>query len=521
MQNHRYAFNEQWDPESWLLQLLRSDTWQQEPARAVSDTYFDTFDWRLYGKATILSLTVENSRHCLVFSTVSGEQLALLASAPEPGFAQDLPPGELRRHVQSLTGIRRLVPVVTHHSRQRRLALLNDDGKTILRLLLVTDRCAEDARGARQSLPPQLLVEPLRGYPAPLHKLKKTLDGDASLTPVTQDQLREALAALGRCPAEYRAQPELRLRPDDSARRALASLLLSLLGSMRANLDGIGADIDTEFLHDFRVAVRRTRSVLGQFKGVYPTGLLAAFRQEFARLGAVTGPSRDLDVYLLMFDDYCRMLPEVPRSDLDPFQGFLQQVRARERATMLRELADPRFTEFCFRWQAFLEHDLAEGSTVSAAHTPIKELADRRIWKLYKRCERDGRAINPESPAEDLHELRKTCKKLRYLLEFFQSLHPPEPVTVLIKALKGLQNNLGNIQDLHVQSAAVGTFALRMAEETSAPPATLLAMGMLAESLRQRQCCARDEFHDRFVQFCTVDNRKLFHHLFGPSGRKE
>ena len=41
---------------------------------------------------------------------------------------------------------------------------------------------------------------------------------------------------------------------------AVARLLLRLLDTCESNVDGVLRDIDTEFLHDLRVAVRRTRS---------------------------------------------------------------------------------------------------------------------------------------------------------------------------------------------------------------------------------------------------------------------
>ncbi len=67
------------------------------------------------------------------------------------------------------------------------------------------------------------------------------------------------------------------------------------------NLPGTLEDVDSEFLHDLRVAVRRTRSLQRQFKAIYPDRL-QHFRDEFKRLQAVTGDLRDLDVYLLDFD---------------------------------------------------------------------------------------------------------------------------------------------------------------------------------------------------------------------------
>ena len=63
-----------------------------------------------------------------------------------------------------------------------------------------------------------------------------------------------------------------------------------------------------------------------------------------------------------------------------------------------------------------------------------------------------GAAIDDESPAEALHELRKVGKELRYLLEFFAGLFHAEVVKPMIKSLKALQDVLGRFQDLEVQA---------------------------------------------------------------------
>ena len=57
--------------------------------------------------------------------------------------------------------------------------------------------------------------------------------------------------------------------------------------------------LDTEFLHDFRVALRRTRSLLGQIRDVFPAAAVEHFSSEFSWIGRLTGPPRDLDVLLL------------------------------------------------------------------------------------------------------------------------------------------------------------------------------------------------------------------------------
>jgi hypothetical protein len=147
----------------------------------------------------------------------------------------------------------------------------------------------------------------------------------------------------------------------------------------------------------------------------------------------------------------------------------------------------------------------------------VAEVARRRLRKVLRRALREGEAIGADSPPEDLHALRKTCKKLRYLLEFFQSLYPPRKVARLIKALKSLQDNLGDFQDLQVQSAALPKFAEQMAVEGEVPGRSLLAMGMLIEDLQHRQRQTRDEFAGRFAEFSRKKNRRLFAEIFsGP-----
>ena len=85
-----------------------------------------------------------------------------------------------------------------------------------------------------------------------------------------------------------------------------------------------------------------------------------------------------------------------------------------------------------------------------------------------------GRAITDGSPPEEYHELRKTCKKLRYLVEFFRSLFPRREMGRVITALKLLQDNLGEYQDLYVQSTDILDLAGLMEKDERVPGGTFL-----------------------------------------------
>ncbi|MEN8261503.1 MAG: CHAD domain-containing protein, partial [Pseudomonadota bacterium] len=276
----------------------------------------------------------------------------------------------------------------------------------------------------------------------------------------------------------------------------------------------------SEFLHDFRVAVRRTRSVLSQIKGVLPPEAIEQFSPGFAWLGQITSEPRDLDVYLLGFDRYKASLPVIIRDDLDPLYDFIVLRRDQAYGALVSNLTSAKYRRLLREWKSFLERPLSGEADTPLAGVAIKELSDHRIWRVYKRVLREGRAITPDSPAVALHELRKTCKKLRYLMEFFQSLYGKSRIKGLIKTLKGFQESLGDFQDFAVQQKTLQQFSQEMMASRRTPASTLLAMGVLVQQLGRRSSLARGEFADRFEDFESAEHRAQFKRLFKDGGKE-
>ena len=142
-----------------------------------------------------------------------------------------------------------------------------------------------------------------------------------------------------------------------------------------------------------------------------------------------------------------------------------------------------------------------------AAYEAMEDLTGRAPW--------NGAKIGIYTPAEKLHRLRLDCKKLRYLLTFFQSLYPPDTLKPLIKELKRLQDHLGDFNDLQIQQQALRGFAEEMMATKVAPPATLLAMGQLMGQLEGKQRKEREAFHDHFSRFSHAKNLQHFQELIG------
>ena len=262
-------------------------------------------------------------------------------------------------------------------------------------------------------------------------------------------------------------------------------MLRALLEVIEANLEGTIADIDSEFLHDFRVAVRRSRAVERELKPAFPPEELARLRTEFRWLQQITGDARDLDVYVLEYESMRSLVPAAFAGDLDPLLGVLRTRRLSARREMVRALRSSRARRAAAPTgrRSSIGSSRRRPTTGPMRGKPIGELAGERIVKVYRRMVKMGDAIDGSSPPEQYHELRKKGKELRYLLELFGvPLADGEVVKAMIRSLKGLQDVLGRHQDREVQAATLRS----LREEVAALPggsAALMAMGLLVERL--------------------------------------
>lgn len=498
-----------------LAQLKEKTRLVSEPVRNIKRTYYDTFDWRLNAQNAVLEVQQVNRQRLLLWRNLDGKSSAQISLNTAPAFAKDLPSGKFRDQLEKIIEMRELVPLLQVGIRARSLRILNKNEKTVVRLVIEESSVRRSHNGRAQPLGSRVAVLPVKGYQKHLAKVVNILES-LGLTPAIESSISELLTLVGHTPGDYSSKLDLHLSPDLRADEATRLVLKRLFEIILANEAGTKAGTDTEFLHDFRVSVRRTRSALSQIKGVLPTRTLGRYKTEFAWLGKITGPMRDLDVYLLQFDEYRDSLPVSARADLEPLRDFLLRQQKTEHEALVKALESARYRRLVEGWRKFLDQPINERSTLKNARKPILAVARQRIWKTYRGIIKEGQAIKPDTPAEALHELRKTGKKLRYLMEFFQSVFPPEEIKELIKILKLLQENLGDFQDYEVQVMTLKLFSQRMVAEGGVPTETLLAMGMLIEGLERRQQKARNDFANCFAHFALAENRLRFRALFKP-----
>jgi CHAD domain-containing protein len=467
--------------------------------------WLDTFDWRLYRAGLTLEQVMSGSRAELVLTGRDGAIVATeglaAASKPEwPRLAAELPAGPLQAALEPVTGLRGLAPVARAVSKLAQLQALNDDAKTIARLAV--DRMSV-TYPARAVLPARLTLVPVRGYQAQADKVGRAIGNLPGVLAGRDSVLEAVLAAAGGRPGELAGKPSgLQLTPGMPAGRALSQILSGLLDAMEANVPGTIKDIDTEFLHDLRVAVRWTRSALKLCGDALPRGLAREYAPEFRWLGDLTTPTRDFDVFLLGYPAMAASLVGIRADELTPFRDHLARSRAAAYRRMVSGLRSARCTRLRTNWRAAL-------ADVRGTRRPtVAQLADAKIAAAHRRALQGGGKITAASPPESLHDLRKRCKELRYLVEMFGSLHDPAQRWQAVRELKALQDCLGEFQDTEVQRMEIRGYAAQMMAERAAPAETLLAMGEIAARLAVAQSTARAQFDGRFADFAGPASRR-------------
>jgi CHAD domain-containing protein len=498
------------------------------PARATR-TWLDTFDWRLYRAGLTLQQVTARGGSQLILTGPGGEQLITAASRGRrlrwPAPAEALPPGTVRDRLIPVAGNRALLPVVSVDSQATDLRLLNEDDKTVARLSIDALTVSPLPRHGPEAQPPpgtppgpdplptRLTVHEVRGYPAAARRARRAVTGTAGVSVSRQTALDAALAATGRRALDYTGKVDVKLRPAMPAREAVALLLLQQLDTLEANVDGVLHDVDTEYLHDLRIAVRRTRSALKLLGDVLPGDLTLRFAAEFRWLGDLTTPLRDLDVQLEGFPAMAAGLVAARPADLEPFRVYLARRRSGARRTLNRGLRSDRFAAVLGDWRKALTVPRA-GRRPAGPRTA--DLAADRTRRAYNKVIKVGVAITDDSPAESLHTLRKRCKELRYVLEFFASLHDPAAQRAMVGDLKKLQDCLGEFQDSEVQQLEIQALAAAMLARQAAAAPALLAMGEVAGQLGRRQHQARAEFAGRFAAFAGSTGRRRLTALTAP-----
>ena len=412
---------------------------------------------------------------------------------PRPVFWWDFEPSPFQQLLRGCLGLRAATALAVVELHGQELRVRNADGKIVVRLWKET--ATVDGRVIARSL----ILAPLVGYAQEAGEVAAALSAGSTFREAQDPLAWLALGAVGEAWLPLSSKPALDLDPQETSQAAVTRIAQCLLRAARQNEPGILADIDTEFLHDYRVALRQLRSLLKLIRGVYPADDTRRLRGAFGELASATNRLRDLDVHLLDAPDARALLPPSLRSGLDRLFADLRSERGLALRRLRRTLRSQSYQAALERHAAWL--DAPSPPAGPRADTPIGVVASREIRRHHRKVVRSARAITPTTPPEAVHALRIECKRLRYLFELFASLFPRRETRRMVRKLKQVQDILGRFNDCSVQQEFMRTY---LASAPDLDASTSAAVGGLMSVLYRSQLEARHELDTRISELART-----------------
>lgn len=438
--------------------------------RMLESVYFDTPDFALFKQGVALRVRKAGRRW---IQTVKAESASVgaLSSRPEwevdvagdkpeiarlPEAAQSYFPAELAA---------RLKPCFS--TRFERTTWLIEDASGAMELALDS---GEIRAGRRRVALSEVEIELISGEPDGLFDLAERLAEEVifQLEPRSKAERGYALAGAYK-PAPAKAKPP-KIGDVDSPGEVWQAVAAAALAQLSANVPGVLASDDAEYVHQMRVAIRRLLAVAGLAKAI---GLpRQAWRRDLSELMDELADAREWDVFVGELLPGLDNLSEAARAE---FSGPARRRQTRARGKARAALCSA----------AFVSLILAMGRDLS---TPREAKGSTRHWagaaldRRLKRLKKSGKGFE-QLDAQGRHRVRIAAKKLRYVADALSPLYGDKAIGY-IEHLSRLQDKLGAAND--------GAIALRQFAELKMKGPQADAFRVEFERALQEQLVARE-----------------------------
>lgn len=281
---------------------------------------------------------------------------------------------------------------------------------------------------------------------------------------------------------------------DDTHVRHVQARVDEQLRALLAHQDGARDGTDPDELHQYRVAIRRLRSVLKTSPMFGADG--ETVRTELRWIGGLTGPVRDLDVLLMRLRDEITDFDDADRAAAETLISAFAAERSGERRKVRRAFSGARYAKLLRAVAGLATRPESELDDAAAASNVEGTQLVGSLRKPYKRLAKAVDALGQDPPDGDLHALRIHSKRLRYAAETaLPSAHKSEAkrLKAVVKASKRLQDILGSHQD-----AVVAAERIRALLDGAAgvEPRVAYVAGRIVEREHIRRSLLREQWPD-------------------------
>jgi inorganic triphosphatase YgiF len=264
---------------------------------------------------------------------------------------------------------------------------------------------------------------------------------------------------------------DIELDPGMSLATAARAVVGAAIEQLQANEEGVLGTEDPEFVHQARVALRRTRSALRMFRDVIGAERARAWRSALDEASGTLGAARDWDVFAVSLAAATRAHGD--RSTARSLRVRVTERRRREREAAREALGSVRYARVMLELSRWLAGAAGDDPKTKE---PLTRFAARVIRKRRKRLVA-GALLLATLTMQERHRVRIAAKRLRYAVDPLASLFGSRRVKPFLASVASLQDALGEAND----AATAGV----LLDEIDAPePFAAFARGWFAARAR-------------------------------------
>lgn len=489
------------------------DLTKTESSRATC-VYFDTFTRDLRDSGYLLYWA--DSQLVLLNAESGGPVLCEDSDRPvvdQRGILR-LAEGAMMRKLGRLAPYRSFLQVAHFAQTVAAFSVLNEDRKIVVRLRFKTMSHARSGR----LVACLIRVSELTGYGKEASALRSWLR-ERGFTEESDERMLAvdgAQTQWGEMAMAYESIKGIKQDGDSTLLEVMMDILSQTVRKLSCLEYGVIEDVDTEFLHDYRVSIRKLRSMLKLFPGAMPSPVEQRLNDDLRLLGKATNIVRDLDVYLLSKEDYLKRVPEILTPGLDEFFQLLAKRRRVAFGTLAAFLKSAEYRSIISRLEKLGDRNNDEAQSKGAQGDLLfKDQATAYIAKQYRKIVRRVARIDVSTEDEAIHNLRIQCKRLRYAIDFGRCVLDAEAAGVFIKRFKSLQNALGRFNDESVQIEFMQNM---LSGENALPPPQgrlMAGMGALIAALDQQHRQTRVAVLEQLSRMEGKKDQKRLNQLIG------
>jgi CHAD domain-containing protein len=199
-------------------------------------------------------------------------------------------------------------------------------------------------------------------------------------------------------------------------------------------------------IHQLRVNIRKMRSFLNFFKPLLATKKYQELNEALKELANKIGPIREIDVLIEECNKIAKSQPELIGNYADVFR-FLEKERLQLIKYASTKKAFIQYEETLTGIEEIL--DTLELSSENTSEVNIEAFIEKRFEQKINKLKKHYRDLD-YNDYENVHDVRKQAKKLRYTIKGFKKWLPKKDYKVISKKTKSIQEKLGIITDVHV-----------------------------------------------------------------------